>query len=227
LKLMIAASGMASTMGFCAATRRPGISDLAFATDRPDRPAFCTDPSRVRMPKRRVRKVGAVADRRNRGVGREQQLVDHDSIVAFEAHSLASRLPRRRRSRHDQSALSVSPSVRNDLFGVLAPLDRRDAKPKPEARAKGPVLFRKKSDMIGETARPIGRAISITVASAPRLAAVAAISSPMNPAPMMTTLGLAEALADRGRVGDVAEREDARQIHPGHRAAVAERQSRR
>ena len=69
--------------------------------------------------------------------------------------------------------------------------------------------------MIGETARPIGRAISTTVASAPRLAAVAAISSPMNPAPMMTTLGFApKTLADRGRVGDVAQREHARQIDP-------------
>ena len=45
--------------------------------------------------------------------------------------------------------------------------------------------------MIGETARPIGRATSTIVASAPTLNAVAAISSPMNPAPMMTTLGLA------------------------------------
>src|SRR5271157_4806061 len=41
--------------------------------------------------------------------------------------------------------------------------------------------------MIAETARPIGRAISTTVTSAPKVAAVAAISSPMKPAPMTTT----------------------------------------
>ena len=74
--------------------------------------------------------------------------------------------------------------------------------------------------MIGETARPIGRAISTIVASAPRLVAVAAISSPMNPAPMMTTLSpgpsrsrIAVASA-MSRKSEYARKIDARNIEP-------------
>ena len=111
------------------------------------------------------------------------------------------------------SALKRSPSVRTTLSARSRPSIAATPTPRRKRAPKAACSFKKKSDMIGETARPIGRAISTTVASAPRLAAVAAISSPMNPAPMMTTLGFdAETLADRGRVGDVAQREHARQI---------------
>src|ERR1700683_4212675 len=143
-----------------------------------------------------------------------------------------------------KSALSDSPSVRMTVSACSRPLIAVTPTPSRKRAPKAACSFKKKSDMIGETARPIGRAISTTVASAPRLAAVAAILSPMNPAPIMTTLGLgarrsadrgggdfgpdesgpdnddlglgAEALADRGRVGDVAQREHPRQIDPRH-----------
>ena len=59
--------------------------------------------------------------------------------------------------------------------------------------------------MIGETARPIGRAISTTVASAPRLDGGRGDFEPDKTGADNDDLGLgAEALADLGRVGDVA-----------------------
>ena len=70
--------------------------------------------------------------------------------------------------------------------------------------------------MSGETARPIGRAISTTVASAPRLFGAGgdfeADEAGADDGDLRSGL---EPFADRGRVGDRAQAEDPRQIDAG------------
>ena len=72
------------------------------------------------------------------GVGGEQELVDHDSVVAFEAA-----LPRQRVFRddadpdHDHVGAQRLAVGEDDRFRAPATLDRGDADAKPEARAEG------------------------------------------------------------------------------------------
>ena len=85
-----------------------------------------------------MRKVGAVADRRNRRVGREQELVDHDTIVAFEAAFPGQRVLRDDADPdHDHVSAQRFAIAENDRFRVFAALDRGDAKPKPKVRPEG------------------------------------------------------------------------------------------
>ncbi len=71
--------------------------------------------------------------------------------------------------------------------------------------------------MIGETARPIGRAISTTVGFGPEADGGRGDFEPdKTGADNHDLRSGAEALADLGCVGDVAKREHARQIDAGH-----------
>ena len=165
-----------------------------------------------------MRKGGAVADRRNRRIGGEQELVDHDSVVAFEAA-----LPRQRVLRddadadHDQVRAQRLAVGEDDRLRVLAPLDRGDAKPKPEARAERGVLFQEKIRH-DRRHRPAHRARDLDHCRlGPEARGGRGDFEPDESGADDDNLGLgAKPLADRGRIGDVAEREHAGQIDAGH-----------
>ena len=92
-----------------------------------------------------MREMGAVADRRNRGIGGEQEFVDHDSIVAFEAALTRQRVLSDDADPDDDQVRIQGLAVgQDDPLRVLAALDRGDAEPKPKARAEGGVLFQEK-----------------------------------------------------------------------------------
>ena len=113
----------------------------------------------------------------------------------------------------------------NDRFRALAPLDRGDADAEPEARPERGVLFQEKIRQ-DRRDRPAHRARDLDDR---RLGAEARGGrgdfEPDESGADDDDLGLrAKTLADRGRIGDVAQREDARQIDARRRrAAVAAR----
>ena len=163
---------------------------------------------------RGVGKVGAVADRRNRRVRRPQIFVDHNSIRAFEAARSRERILGDDADADDNHVRAQALAVgEDDRFGALAALDRGDADPEPEPRAEGGVGIQEKirhDRRDGPPHRPrdlddrrlgleAGRGRRDFEADEPR-------PDDDDLAPR------AEPLADRGRIGDVAERKYARQI---------------
>ena len=111
------------------------------------------------------------------------------------------------------SALKRLAVGEDDRFRVLAALDRGDADAEPEARAEGGVLFQEKIRH-DRRDRPAHRARDLDHRRlGPEARGGRGDLEPDESGADDDDLGLrAEALADRGRVGDVAEREDARQI---------------
>ena len=118
---------------------------------------------------------------------------------------------------HDQVRAQRLAVGENDRFRVLAPLDRSDAKPKPEARPEGGVLFQEKIRH-DRRDRPAHRARDLDHRRlGPEARGGRGDFEPDESGADDDDPGLrAEPLADRGRVGDVAKREHARQIDSRH-----------
>ena len=104
-----------------------------------------------------MREVGAVADRRNRWIGREQELVDDDTIVAFEAGFPGQRVFRHDADPdHDQVSAQRFAITENDRLRVSRALDRRDADAEPKSAPKAPRCSKKNRH--GRRDRPAHRA---------------------------------------------------------------------
>ena len=115
------------------------------------------------------------------------------------------------------SALKRLAVGEDDRFRAFAALDRGDADAETEARAEGGVLFQEKIRH-DRRDRPAHRARDLDDRRlGPEARGGRGDFEPDESGADDDDLGLgAKALADRGRVGDVAEREDARQINPRH-----------
>ena len=116
-----------------------------------------------------------------------------------------------------RSALKRSPSVRTTVSACSRPSIAGDAEPKPEARAEGGVLFQEKIRH-DRRDRPAHRARDLDHRRlGPEARGGRGDFEPDESGADDDDLGLgAKPLADRGRVGDVAQREHAGQIDARH-----------
>ena len=105
--------------------------------------------------------------------------------------------------------------MRTTVSARSLPLDRSDADAKPEARAEGGVLFQEKIRH-DRRDRPAHRARDLDHRRlGPEARGGCGDFEPDESGADDDDLGLgAKTLANRGRVGDIAKREHARQIHP-------------
>ena len=132
----------------------------------PDRSRSAPISSRSCASKAARAESGAIADRRNRGIGGHELRVDDDAVGAGEPGLQRERVLGGDADADDDeiggqtAAIDSSTAVERPFVAM----QRRDAVAQFERRAERPCASRKKADMTGEMARPIGRsAISTTV----------------------------------------------------------------